>query len=118
MLAWENYSQLSVDERNAIQRGLNKGQSQGAIARELGCPASAVSREICRNRVSASYDAPMVGVAARKRHRRGPVKLRRGSPLRQEIRPSTVRANGPYRFPSPPTLLMLSPSRDERRVSP
>ena len=63
------YRQLTADDRNRIQRGLNEGLSRRAIARRLGRWPSAVSREIARNRAGATYDAVSAGQRTRRRRR-------------------------------------------------
>ena len=80
------YRQLTADERNRIQRGLNEGLSLREIGRRLGRQASAVSREIARNRVGATYDAASAGQGTRNRRRRGRRKLVAGAPLLREVR--------------------------------
>jgi IS30 family transposase len=48
---------LTVDEREAITRGLVAGESLRAIARSLGRSASTVSREVARNGGRGRYRA-------------------------------------------------------------
>jgi len=52
----------------------------------MGRPASTISREVARNRCDAGgYEAVGAGSAARWRRRRGLVKLREGSALREHV---------------------------------
>jgi len=54
----------------------------------MGRPASTISREVARNRCDAGgYEAIGAGGAARGRRRRGLVKLRGGSALREHLIP-------------------------------
>ncbi len=80
-----HYSQLSMDERNQIQRCINEGWSLRAIAVRLHRPPSAVSREVARNTVGKSYDALRAGHAALMRRRRGTIKLKTGSLLLNRV---------------------------------
>lgn len=80
------YSQLTMDERNSIHRGLNEGQSCRAIAKRLNRPTSCVTREVARNTVGVSYDAGGAAVASRVCRRRGPIKLKAGSALWSRVR--------------------------------
>lgn len=48
---------LSLDEREAISRGLSAGVSMRAVAKELGRSPSTISREIARNGGAKSYRA-------------------------------------------------------------
>lgn len=75
------YRQLSMDERNRLQRGLNQGMSLRAMARELQRPPSTLSRECRRGWVGNSYDA----VAGRARRRRGGRKLVAGNALTERV---------------------------------
>jgi IS30 family transposase len=109
------YSQLCAAERNVIQQGLNKGRSQGAIARDLGRPASAVSREINRNRVGASYDAAIAGLSTIRRRRHGPVKLKWDSPLMQEVISKLRRGWSPEQIAG--RLRHMHPDSPELRLS-
>ncbi|MDF9392416.1 MULTISPECIES: helix-turn-helix domain-containing protein [Methylococcus] len=61
------YQQLSASERDASHRGRWLGQSPAAIADNLGCSRSTVSRELARNGGVASYAAP----AAQRRYQPG-----------------------------------------------
>src|SRR5574338_285029 len=95
----ENHSsQLSSEERNMIQRGLNERLSKRAIARLLNRSASTVTREINRFMSSgqprsarspcpqwARYEAARAAQASRARRRRGPRKLAEGAPLRAAV---------------------------------
>ncbi len=80
-----HYSQLSMDERNQIQRCINGGWSLRTIAVRLHRPPSAVSREVARNTVGKSYDASRAGHAALMRRRRGTIKLKTGSLLLNRV---------------------------------
>ena len=93
-----HYSQLSSEERNMIQRGVNERLSKRAIARLLNRAPSTVTREINRLMVSgqphssrspcpqwARYDAARAAQASRARRRRGPRKLAEGTPLRAAV---------------------------------
>ncbi|APZ43112.1 IS30 family transposase [Acidihalobacter ferrooxydans] len=75
------YKQLSMDERNRLQRGLNQGMSLRALARALGRHVSTLSRECRRGWIGSSYDAVQGREAVRIRRRRGTRKLLAGSPL-------------------------------------
>jgi IS30 family transposase len=74
------YQQLTVDDRNLIQRGLNTGMSCRQIAQRLGRCPSTVTREITRNQTTATYDAVSADRDAHRRRRRGRRKLVAGSP--------------------------------------
>jgi transposase, IS30 family len=52
-----SYHHLTLCERGKIELMLKQGQRSEAIARELGCNASTVRREIHRNTASGGYDA-------------------------------------------------------------
>ena len=43
------YNQLSREQRYAIYLGLQEGKTYTAIARQIGCAVSTVSREVQRN---------------------------------------------------------------------
>lgn len=45
----KNYKQLSIEERTMIQTQLEMGVRPATIAKELGRPASTLSRELSRN---------------------------------------------------------------------
>jgi len=60
------FKQLSVEERNDIQAGLNLGLSRRGLARRLHPPPSTISREI-RRCGGPSYDAARAGQQARGR---------------------------------------------------
>lgn len=79
------YRQLTADDRNAIQRGLNAGLSCRQIAQCLDRRPSTVTREMARNQTTATYDAVSAGRAARGRRRCGRRKLVPGSPLLQAV---------------------------------
>jgi transposase, IS30 family len=80
------YNHLSGDERNFIHRHLNEGRSCRWIALRLGRSAPTISREIKRGSGTAhSYDALSAALSCRARRRRGLVKLREGTMLRQYV---------------------------------
>ena len=80
------YKHIDAVERDFIHRHLNEGRSHRWIAAQLGRPASAVSREVGRNRDEArGYDGIDAGQFALDRRRRGPGKLRDGSGLREYL---------------------------------
>lgn len=81
----KRYSQLSGDERNQLQRGLNEGRSLRAMARSMGRNPSTLSRECRRGWLQRSYDAVHGGGWARSHRRRGPYKLLPGSPLTEQV---------------------------------
>jgi IS30 family transposase len=73
---------LALAEREVISRGLAVGRSVRAIARELGRPASTVSREINRNGGRQGYRAYRAQAVACERARRPkPTKLAQNPPL-------------------------------------
>jgi IS30 family transposase len=86
----KSYQQLTMDERNFIQRNLNEGLKQSEIAKRLGRSRSTVSREIARCHGGKSYDAVQGGTVARSRRRRGRHKLIEGSFLLAEVRRSLL----------------------------
>ncbi|WP_407951213.1 IS30 family transposase [Parachitinimonas caeni] len=79
------YSHLTESERVRIQAGLESGLSLRGIAQQLGRPASAVSRELKRAGGAGAYHATRASDAAKQRRRRGPVKLKPGSALRERV---------------------------------
>jgi transposase, IS30 family len=80
------YNHLSGDERNFIHRHLNEGQSCRWIAGRLGRSGPTISREIKRSSGTAQgYDASSAASSCRARRRRGLVKLREGTMLRQYV---------------------------------
>jgi IS30 family transposase len=79
------YSQLSGDERNELQRGLNEGMSLRALARSMGRNPSTLSREYRRGSLQSSYDAVQGGGWARSHRRRGPCKLLPGNRLTEQV---------------------------------
>ena len=81
----KRYSQLSGDERNQLQRGLNEGVSLRALARSMGRNPSTLSREYRRGLLQSSYDAVQGGGWARSHRRRGPRKLVAGHPLTEQV---------------------------------
>ena len=81
----KRYSQLSGDERNQLQRGLNEGMSLRFLARSMGRNPSTLSREYRRGLLQSSYDAVQGGEWARSYRRRGPCKLLPGNPLTEQV---------------------------------
>jgi len=82
----KRYTQLTVEERNRIQRALNKGLKAAEIARQLGRSRSTLSRELRRGSSSDGYDALRGAQVARRRRRRGARKLIEGSALLGDVR--------------------------------
>ena len=81
----ERYHQVSVDERNQLQRGLNAGQSLRALSRILNRSPGTLSRECRRGGTRQSYDAVRGRDWAQRHRRRGPCKLLPGSPLTKQV---------------------------------
>ena len=81
----KRYNQLSVDERNQMQRGLNAGQSLRALARSMNRSPGTLSRECCRGGSRHSYDAVRGRDWAQTQRRRGPCKLLPGNPLTEQV---------------------------------
>ena len=79
------YQQLSMDERNRLQRGLNQGMSLRAVARELQRAPGTVSREYRRGWVGNSYDAVTGWETVWARRRRGTRKLVAGNALAERV---------------------------------
>lgn len=80
------YKHLSSEDRNFIQRHLNLGASCRWIAGRLGRSPPTISREIRRSSGTAGrYDAFSAASSCRARRRRGLVKLREGTGLRQYV---------------------------------
>lgn len=76
------FKQLTSDERNLLQRGLNEGKGVRRLASELKRSPSTISREIRRGLVEQkTYDAVIAREWARSHRRRGARKLVPGSPL-------------------------------------
>ena len=67
----ERYKQLSTEQRNLLQRGLNGGKTQAELSRQLGCHRSTIGREMARCGGSSGYDAVRGGGEARRRRHRG-----------------------------------------------
>ena len=77
---------LSVSEREEISRGLARGESFRAIARQIGRPHTTVSREVSRNGGRRRYRAQSAEAAAWRRARRPkPSKLAANAPLRAVV---------------------------------
>ena len=53
----DKYKHLGENERFVIELMLNKGDSQGDIAKFLGYSRTTISREISRNSVDEKYNA-------------------------------------------------------------
>jgi len=79
------YNQLSVDERNQMQRGLNAGQSLRSLARSMNRSPGTLSRECGRGGSRHSYDAVRGRDWAQTQRRRGPCKLLPGNPLTEQV---------------------------------
>jgi len=72
--------------RGVIQQQVRDARSYRSRTATLGRSVSAISREVARNRCDAGcYEAISAGNAARVRRRRGLVKLREGSALREHV---------------------------------
>ncbi|GAA5180082.1 helix-turn-helix domain-containing protein [Rugosimonospora acidiphila] len=78
---------LTHDQRHYIAAGLAGGASYTEIARDLGRPASTVSREVLRNGGPAGYQADAAQLAAERR-------ARRPRPARAAAAPAGVDAYG------------------------
>jgi IS30 family transposase len=108
------YKQLTGDDRNTIQRGLNEGLSCRQIAQRLGRCPSTVTREIARNQATATYDAVSAGRGTHRRRRRGRRKLVAGSPLLQAVikdlkagwSPEQIAGRLKHMHPEEPNLLV------------
>ena len=82
----QSFKHIDHAERDFIQQQVRGARSYRSIAATLGRSVSAVSREVARNRCDAGYyEAISAGNAARVRRRRGLVKLREGSALREHV---------------------------------
>ena len=82
----QSFKHIDAFERSLIQQQVSIGRSYRSIAAALGRSASAISREVARNRADPDrYEAIGAGCAARGRRRRGLVKLREGSLLREHV---------------------------------
>lgn len=111
------YKQIDYQERETIALGVETGLSMRAIARMLGRPASAISREIERNAGGASYSCRYAQQRCerRRRHARPAAKLVAGNALfgsiaallRQRWSPQQIAAH----------LTKLHPSEPAKRVS-
>jgi len=109
-----SFKHLSVDERNDIQAGLNLGLGRRALARRLHRPPSTVSREI-RRFSGPSYDAARASQEARARRRRGPLKLRPGSVLVEEVQTGLRQGWSPQQIAG--RLSQMHPDEPSERVS-
>ena len=84
----ERYHQLSVDEWNQLQRGLNAGQSLRALSRIMNRSSGTLSRECRRGGTRQSYDAVCGRAWAQTHRRRGLCKLLN---LKKQLRPGQNR---------------------------
>lgn len=110
------YLQLNADERDVIQGELNRGSSLRAIARLLGRPASAVSREVARTGAGRrGYDAARAERAACARRRRGPRKLAAGTELLAHVASQLRGGWSPQQIAG--RLRRMHPDEPEARVS-
>ena len=82
----QSFKHIDAFERDTIQQQVSIGRSYRSIAAALGRSASAISREVARNRADPDrYEAIGAGRAARRRRRRGLIKLHEGSLLRAHV---------------------------------
>lgn len=81
----QEYTHLTVCERNFIHRSLNEQRSFGWIGRSLGRGKSTISREVRRSGNRHGYDAGSAATGARQRRRRGLRKLAEGTALRDKV---------------------------------
>ena len=79
------FKQLSMDERNLLQRGLNEGKTIRGMAREMGRSPSTLSREVLRGTRNETYDAVYEREWAQTHRRRGRRKLVPGSALTAKV---------------------------------
>jgi IS30 family transposase len=108
------YRQLTADDRNTIQRGLNEGLSCRQIAQRLGRCPSTVTREMARSQPTATYDAVSAGRGTHRRRRRGRRKLVAGSVLLQTVvtdlkagwSPEQIAGRLKHMHPDEPNLLV------------
>jgi IS30 family transposase len=108
------FKQLSVEERNDIQAGLNLGLSRRGLARRLHRAPSTVSREV-RRCGGPSYDAVRASQQAQGRRRRGPRKLAPGSVLEQAVQAELQRGWSPEQIAG--RLKQMHPEEPSERVS-
>ena len=108
------FKHLSVEERNEIQAGLNLGLGGRALARRLHRAPSSLSREI-RRCGGPSYDAARASQEARARRRRGPLKLRPGSVLVEEVQTGLRQGWSPQQIAG--RLSQMHPDEPSERVS-
>lgn len=109
------YEQLKAEERAVIVVGLEQGLSRRAIARLLGRPASAVSREVLRNGRRDGYDAVHAAHLARKRRHKPRRKLKKNLELWQEVMEGLRKRWSPEQIAG--TLKRMHPDDPEQRVS-
>ena len=81
----QEYTHLTVYERNFIHSGLNEGRSFGWICRSLGRSKSTISREVRRSGGCDRYDAGTAVRGACQQRRRGLRKLAEGTVLRGKV---------------------------------
>jgi len=111
----KHYQHLSAEERNTIQRSRVQGLSLRAVARELGRPVSAVSREVTRNTASAAYDAASAGEAYRSHRRHRARKLAPDTPLWHTVVQDLYRGWSPEQIAG--RLRRMHPDTAGQRVS-
>ena len=114
------YRRLSFEEREEIALGLAAGESARSIARRLGRPATAVTREVERNRhthlAKPGYRASMAQHrAARRAVRPKPAKLAGNLPLRAEVQQRLRLNHSPEQIAR--RLRQEFPDRPEMHVS-
>lgn len=78
----KQYQHISFEERETISRGLAKGLSLRAIAKELGRHHRTVAREVKKN---TSYYNQYRAIAAQKRYERVTQKQRAKAPLKEPL---------------------------------
>jgi len=111
----KSYCHLNQEDRAVIHRGLLEGLSQRAIARRLGRPVSAVSREVSRNRIGTRYDALSAQSFSRRRRHHRPRKLEPGKPLWEPVVMGLYRGWSPEQIAG--RLAKMHPDDPAQRVS-
>ncbi len=112
----KRYRQLTLDERQQIERWLGEGVIQAEIARRLGRDAGSISREVRRNEVCGGG---YVGAAAdtqakRRRHIHGR-KLARDPKLWTTVQAQLGQSWSPEQIAG--TLKAMHPDDEKKRVS-